>query len=85
MYSIVTTAILNGIEGFFVQVEADVSDGLPVFDMVGFLAAEVRESKERVRTALKNCGFHLPAKRITVNLSPANVRKVGNGFDLNRL
>ena len=82
MYSIVTTAILNGIEGFFVQVEADVSDGLPVFDMVGFLAAEVRESKERVRTALKNCGFHLPAKRITVNLSPANVRKVGNGFDL---
>ena len=48
MYSIVTTAILNGIEGFFVQVEADVSDGLPVFDMVGFLAAEVRESKERV-------------------------------------
>lgn len=82
MYSIVTTAILQGIEALPVQVEADVSNGLPVFDMVGFLAAEVRESKERVRTALRNCGHTLPAKRITVNLSPANVRKCGNGFDL---
>lgn len=82
MYSIVTTAILQGIEALPVQVEADVSDGLPVFEMVGFLAAEVRESRERVRTALRNCGHMLPAKRITVNLSPANVRKCGNGFDL---
>ena len=82
MYSIVTTAILQGIEALPVQVEADVSDGLPVFEMVGFLAAEVRESRERVRTALRNCGHTLPAKRITVNLSPANVRKCGNGFDL---
>ncbi len=82
MYSIVTTAILHGIDSLPVQVEADVSNGLPVFDMVGFLAAEVRESRERVRTALRNCGYALPAKRITVNLSPANVRKCGNGFDL---
>lgn len=82
MYSIVTTAILHGINSLPVQVEADVSNGLPVFEMVGFLAAEVRESKERVRTALRNCGYQLPAKRITINLSPANIRKCGSGFDL---
>ena len=82
MYSIVTTAILQGIDSLPVSVEADVSDGLPIFEMVGFLASEVRESKERVRTALRNCGHQLPAKRITVNLSPANIRKSGNGFDL---
>lgn len=82
MYSIVTTAILHGIDSLPVQVEADVSDGLPVFEMVGFLASEVREAKERVRTALRNCGHQLPAKRITINLSPANIKKSGNGFDL---
>lgn len=82
MYSIVTTAILHGIDSIPVQVEADVSDGLPIFEMVGFLASEVREAKERVRTALRNCGHQLPAKRITINLSPANIKKSGNGFDL---
>ncbi len=82
MYSIVTTAILQGIDSLPVYVEADVSDGLPLFEMVGFLASEVRESRERVRTALRNCGHQLPAKRITINLSPANIRKSGNGFDL---
>ena len=82
MYSIVTTAILHGIDSLPVWVEADVSDGLPMFEMVGFLASEVREAKERVRTALRNCGHQLPAKRITINLSPANIKKSGNGFDL---
>lgn len=82
LYSIVTTAILHGIDSLPVQVEVDVSDGLPVFEMVGFLASEVRESRERVRTALRNCGHQLPAKRITVNLSPTNIKKSGNGFDL---
>lgn len=82
MYSIVTTAILHGIDSLPVFVEADVSDGLPVFEMVGFLASEVREARERVRTALRNCGHQLPAKRITINLSPANIKKSGNGFDL---
>lgn len=82
MYSIVTTAILHGIDSLPVQVEADVSDGLPVFEMVGFLASEVREARERVRTALRNCGHQLPAKRITINLSPSNIKKSGNGFDL---
>lgn len=82
MYSIVSTAIIRGISSLPVQVEADVSDGMPVFDMVGFLASEVKEARERVRTALRNCGYVLPAKRITVNLSPANIRKTGSGFDL---
>lgn len=82
MYSMVTTASICGLESVCVHVEADVSDGLPVFEMVGFLSSEVKEAKERVRTALRNCGYQLPAKRITINLSPANVRKSGSGFDL---
>lgn len=82
MYSIVSTAIVHGIESIPITVEADISEGLPVFEMVGFLSAEVKEAKERVRTALKNSGFLLPAKRITVNFSPANIRKTGSGFDL---
>ncbi len=63
------------------MVEADVSDGLPCFDMVGVLSPEVKEARERVRTALRNSGFRLPPKRITVNLSPADIRKSGPGFD----
>lgn len=82
MYSSVTTSIVCGIESIPIQVEADISDGMPVFEMVGFLSAEVKEAKERVRTALKNSGYLLPAKRITINLSPANIRKSGTGFDL---
>lgn len=82
MYSIVSTAIVHGINSVPVCVEADVADGMPVFEMVGFLAAEVKEARERVRTALKNSGYLLPAKRITINLSPAYVRKSGSSFDL---
>lgn len=82
MYSIVSTAIVRGIESIPIRVEADVTDGMPVFEMVGFLSAEVREARERVRTALKNCGYRLPPKRITINLSPAYVRKCGSSFDL---
>ena len=82
MYSIVSTAIVRGIESIPIRVEADVTDGMPVFEMVGFLSAEVREARERVRTALKNCGYRLPPKRITINLSPAYVRKSGSSFDL---
>lgn len=58
-----------------VQVEVDISTGMPVFDMVGNLTSEVREAKERVKTALHSVGIVLPAKRITVNLSPANIKK----------
>ncbi|MCM1257405.1 MAG: YifB family Mg chelatase-like AAA ATPase [Roseburia sp.] len=82
MYSIVKTAIIRGLDSVLVGVEADVSEGLPIFEMVGFLSSEVREAKERVKTALKNCGFRLPTKKITINLSPASVKKSGSGFDL---
>lgn len=82
MYSIVSTAIIRGVNSLPVQVEADVSDGMPMFEMVGFLASEVKEARERVRAALRNSGYFLPAKRITVNLSPANIKKTGSAFDL---
>ncbi len=82
MYCNVLSATMLGLVCRLITVEADISDGLPVFDMVGALACEVREAKERVRTALKNCGMPLPPKRITVNLSPADVRKEGSAFDL---
>lgn len=82
MYSVVSTAIIRGIKSVPVYVEADVSDGMPLFEMVGFLSAEVKEAKERVRTALRNSGYVLPPKRITVNFVPANIKKTGSGFDL---
>ena len=64
------------------SVEADVHDGLPAFQMTGNLSQETREGQERVRTALKNAGFRLPAKKIIVNLSPADIRKDGTAYDL---
>lgn len=82
MYSKIHTAILEGIHTRSVQVEVDISNGMPAFEMVGQLSTEVREGKERVRTALHSVGIMLPAKRITVNLSPADIRKNGTGFDL---
>lgn len=71
-----------GIDAFTVRVECDISDGFPGFEIVGNIAPEVKESKERVVTALKNCGISIPNKRITVNLAPANLRKHGTGYDV---
>ena len=82
MYGNVRSASVYGIEAMLINVEADVSDGLPLFNMVGYLASEVKEAKDRVRTALKNSNFALRPKHITVNLSPADVRKAGTAFDL---
>ena len=82
MFSRVYSGGLSGMEGYVVQVEADVSPGLPSFHMVGYLASEVKEAEERVRTGIRNSGFRLPSMRVTVNLSPANVRKDGTGCDL---
>lgn len=82
MYNTVTAAFVRGMEVCFVQVEADVSDGMPVFEMVGYLSSEVKEAKERVRTSFKNAGITLPPKRITINISPADIRKEGTYFDL---
>ncbi|MCR5683829.1 MAG: YifB family Mg chelatase-like AAA ATPase [Lachnospiraceae bacterium] len=82
MYSSVASAAVYGIEARIIRCEADYSEGLPMFTMVGFLSNEVREAKDRVRTALKNSGFGLKPKHITINLSPADIRKAGTGFDL---
>ena len=65
-----------------VHVEADVSNGLPVFHMVGYLSSEVKEASERVRTAIRNAGIQIPARKVVVNLAPATVRKKGASFDL---
>ena len=82
MYSYVSTGALNGIESYLATVEVDASTGLPGFEMVGMLNAEIKEAKERVRVALKNVGFAMPPLRITVNISPANLRKNGTAYDL---
>ncbi|MDE6566303.1 MAG: ATP-binding protein, partial [Lachnospiraceae bacterium] len=82
MFSDSYCAAIQGIEGCIIQVEADVSDGLPCFSLVGYLASEVKEARERVRIAIKNSGYRLPPKKITVNLSPADMRKDGTGYDL---
>jgi magnesium chelatase family protein len=82
MLASLRTAAVFGIEACAVHVEVDVSYGLPAFTMVGLPDASVRESRERVRLAIRNSGFEYPPHRITVNLSPADVRKAGTSFDL---
>ena len=82
MYSQANGMALFGMEGVPIHVECDCSTGLPEMSMVGYLGAEVREARDRVRTALKNTGYQLPPRRITVNLAPADIRKEGTGFDL---
>lgn len=82
MFASVLTAAIYGMEVYPVQVEADVSDGLPSFTMVGFPSAQVKEAQDRVRTALRNNGIHLPPKRVTVNFAPADIKKEGAGFDM---
>ena len=73
---------LTGIRGYEVSVECFLSGGLPAFDVVGLPDAAVKESRERVRAAVKNCGAKFPVSRITVNLAPARVRKEGTLYDL---
>ena len=82
MLACVRTAAVFGIEAVAVNVEVDVSFGLPMFTMVGLPDASVRESRDRVRAAIRNCGFEFPSERVTVNLAPADVRKAGAAFDL---
>ena len=82
MFSSVLSADVRGITGVPIFVETDISDGLPGLTMVGYLTSAVREAADRVRTALKNTGISMPPKKITVNLSPADTKKDGTGFDL---
>src|SRR6478672_1347330 len=82
MLACVRTAAVFGIEASPVQVEVDVSFGLPAFTVVGLPDVSVRESRDRVRAAIRNSGFDFPQHRITVNLAPADLRKAGSSFDL---
>ena len=82
MYSSVNSGGLCGLISYIASVEVDVQRSLPAFEMVGRLLSEVREAKERVKVALKNCGIELPPVKITVNISPADIVKSGTAFDL---
>lgn len=82
MFARLKSVGLFGIESYMIEVEADVSNGLPGFDIVGLPDASVKESRDRVRAAIKNCGFKFPVSRITVNLAPADKKKEGAAYDL---
>ncbi|MFA6771751.1 MAG: YifB family Mg chelatase-like AAA ATPase [Dehalococcoidales bacterium] len=82
MLARVYSCALIGLEGAIVEVEADISPGLPSFTVVGLPDAAVQEARERVRAAIRNSGFSFPSRRITVNLAPADLKKVGPSYDL---
>ena len=82
MFAHLNSIGLYGMDAFEVNVEADISNGLPGFDVVGLPDTAVKESRDRVRSASKNCGFASPMSRITVNLAPADKRKEGPIYDL---
>ena len=82
MFCKLISSCLNGFKSIEVHVEVDVCDGLPSFEIVGLPDSSVRESKERVKSAIKNSGFAFPVKRITVNLAPADIKKEGSLYDL---
>ncbi len=82
MLSQVTSGALLGIEAYLVEVQVDLARGLPYFTTVGLPEGAVKESKDRVKSALKNCGYVFPRERVTVNLAPADIKKTGAAFDL---
>lgn len=82
MFSRIKSIGIFGMDSYMIEIEADVSTGLPGFDMVGLPDAAVKESRDRVRAAIKNCGFKFPLGRITVNLAPADRKKEGSIYDL---
>lgn len=82
MLSKVKTCVLFGLDGYVVHVETDLSNGLPGFNIVGLPDVSIKESKERVRSSIKNSGYKFPVSRITVNLAPANLKKEGSQIDL---
>ena len=82
MLAVLKSCSLLGIKGVIIRVEVDINRGLPAFDIVGLPDTAVRESRERVKSAIKNSGYDFPVKRITINLAPADIRKIGPHFDL---
>lgn len=75
MLSITKSMALHGLEGFLIDVQVDISSGMPSWDVVGLPDVSVKEAKERVRTAIKNSGYELFSRKIVVNLAPANIKK----------
>lgn len=82
MLATINSCAVSGVDGLPIQVEVDLAQGLPSFSTVGLAEGAVRESKDRVRAAIKNGGYEFPQRRITVNLAPASVKKEGTGYDL---
>lgn len=82
MLSMVKTISLNGLEGHLIDVQTDITSGIPAFEIVGLPDTTVKEAKERVKTAIKNLKYQFPSKKILINLAPANLRKGGSRFDL---
>ena len=82
MLAAIQSAAVLGVEAFAVTVEVDVAPGLPAWTIVGLPGGAVKEARERVSAAIVNAGFELPSRRVTVNLSPADVRKEGTAYDL---
>ena len=82
MLSIVKSYGLTGINGYLVKTEVDINQGLPSYDIVGLVGTAIKESKERVKSAIKNSGFQYPIHRLTINLAPADTKKEGPIYDL---
>ena len=82
MLAKVLSSTVFGIDAYVVEVEVDIAQGLPTFATVGLPEGAVKESKDRVKAAIKNCGYDFPSQRITVNLAPADIKKEGAAFDL---
>lgn len=82
MLSKVKSMALNGLDGYLVEIQTDVSAGLPTFEVVGLPDTSVREAKERIKAAIKNSGFEFPSRRFLINLAPADIKKGGTSFDL---
>lgn len=82
MLATIKSCGIIGIDGYIVDVETDIGRGLPSFEIVGLPNAAVKESKERIRAAIRNSGLDMPARRTTINLAPANIKKVGASYDL---
>ena len=82
MFCSITSTAISGVDALPVCVEADVSEGMPVFNIIGSLSQRTKEAADRVKTAMRNLGIVLPPKRITINLSPGDVKKDGTRYDL---
>jgi len=82
MLSIINASNLIGIEGFLIKVEVDINNGIPCFNIVGLASTEIKEARDRVKSAIMNSGYKFPNSRIIVNLSPADMKKEGSFLDL---